>query len=437
MVGRRADADRTAHRLYATVNYLKLTAETFPLFFIRAVVNTHPGVQISPNRGRGTMTYGPNGTDAGSTQPARGPSPETGTLGEGPDSRPTPRRISGQPYSSMRAIDELKVRRAPGGQWMVALPDATLPISEFIDAISNRTFSLEEAGPGNLNEAERAAMFRFVNGADYRTYNTLLMDPDQLSKRKLRNTLKRVVAMQSGLNKLPDYQGVVYRVAVGRGSTAANYNGIGAGEFRVGATTTTKTFVGACQFAFIMVEHSPVVYWTAIRSRHASVQPASVEEVTFPLGTPIEISGIQKLDPRKIVAHIDQDAEVRWVQIGANRRPFIGVRLTYGDQMLPDFYFLSAPTQFRLLPTAAFTSLFDGPGYRSHSQREIDRFKKIPLEKRFQELWASRLDSLGRPGQLPEIIYLVEAEEKPKSVAPIATVPDTDTVSVSTAGFRL
>ena len=321
--------------------------------------------------------------------------------------------------SFMNWTVELNVKRAPDGTWMVELPDETLPISKFIDAISNREFSLDGAGDEILSRAEQAAMFRFVNGADYKAYNTLLRDTSQFSRRRLLTTLKRVVAMQSGLNKLPDYQGVVYRVAACRDASAANYNGIGAGDLRVGQTTTTNTFVGACRFAFVIVEHAPVVLWMAIRSHHATIQPACVEEVTFPLGTPIEISRIQNLDPQRIAAHIEQDAELKWVQIGVHYLPFIGVQLSYDGAKLPDFFFPSAPPYSKLrelVRVMSFTRLLDVRRiYNSHAQRELNYFKRIPPEQLFQELWTSRYDSVGEKGRLPDAIYFVEAEEKPKS----------------------
>ncbi len=322
-------------------------------------------------------------------------------------------------FSLMNRTVALNVKRTPDGTWMVELPDETLPISKFIDAISNREFSLDGAGDEILSRAEQAAMFRFVNGVDYKAYNTLLRDTSQFSRRRLLTTLKRVVAMQSGLNKLPDYQGVVYRVAACRDASAANYNGIGAGDLRVGQTTTTNTFVGACRFAFVVVEHAPALLWMAIRSHHAAVQPACVEEVTFPLGTPIEISRIQNLDPQRIAAHIEQDAELKWVQIGAHYLPFIGVQLSYDGAKLPDFFFPSAPPYSKLMELArmmSFTRLLDVRRiYNSYAQRDMNYFKRIPPEKLFQELWTSRYDSVGEKGRLPDDIYFVEAEEKPKS----------------------
>lgn len=313
----------------------------------------------------------------------------------------------------------MNVKRAPDGTWMVQLPDETLPVSTFIDAISTREFSLNGTGAEILSRAEQAAMFRFVNGVDYKAYNTLLRDSSQFSRRKLLTTLKRVVAMQSGLNKLPDYQGLVYRVAVCRDASAANYNGIGAGDLRVGQTTTTNTFVGACRFALVIVEHAPVVFWMAIRSHHASIQPACAEEVTFPLGTPIEITRVQNLDPQRIAARIEQDAELKWVQIGVHYLPFIGVQLSYDGAKLPDFFFPSAPPYSRLrelVRVLSFTRLLDVRRiHDSYAQRELNHFKQIPPEKLFQELWTSRYDSVGEKGRLPDAIYFVEAEEKPKS----------------------
>jgi hypothetical protein len=323
--------------------------------------------------------------------------------------------------SFMNWTVKLSVERAPDGTWMVEAPGETLPISKFIEAISHREFSMDGAGDEILSRAERAAMFRFVNGVDYKAYNTLLRDTSQFSRRRLLATLKRVVAMQSGLNKLPDYQGVVYRVAACRDASAANYNGIGAGDLRVGQITTTRTFLGACRFAFVIVEHAPVVLWMAIRAHHATIQPACVEEVTFPLGTPIEISRIQNLDPRRIVAHIEPDAELKWVQIGVHYLPFIGVQLSYDGAKLPDFFFPSAPPYSKLrefVRVMSFTRLLDvRRTYNAHAQRELNYFKCVPPEKLFRELWTSRHDSVGEKGRLPDAIHFVEAEEKPKSGA--------------------
>jgi len=39
----------------------------------------------------------------------------------------------------------------------------------------------------------------------------------------------------------------------------------------------------------------------------------------------------------------------------------------------------------------------------------------LPIERRFEEMWTSRLDSASQAGKLPEIIYLAEAEEMPNA----------------------
>jgi hypothetical protein len=123
------------------------------------------------------------------------------------------------------------------------------------------------------------------------------------------------------------------------------------------------------------------------------------------------------LDPKKIKGHIDPDAELKWVQIGSKLRPFIGLNLHYGDERLPDFYFLSEPRQFRRAALGLFTYLLEKSNlfYKTYALKELERIKRLPIERRFEEMWTSRLDSASQAGKLPEIIYLAEAEEMPNA----------------------
>ena len=315
------------------------------------------------------------------------------------------------------SIEKIQIKEASDGRWQVVLNNRIYSVSEFINHISNNSFRLSETNHRELSTLEKKAMFTFVNGGEYTVYNKLLMHREfhQFNSRILKKTLVRIAAMQSGINKLPDYSGEVYRVASCRNGSTSIYNGIGDGGLNVNTITTTNTFVGACRFAFVVVEHAPIVIWTVIKTRHAKVQPDSLEEVTFPLGSSIEFTNIKQLNPKKIIAHIDSDAELKWIQIGSNYRPFIGLNLNYEGQKLPDFYFLSAPQQLRRFALAPITRFFEHSIYKSHAEKELEHIKRIPAEKRFEEMWNSRLDSTGMPGNLPEIIYLADAEEKPKS----------------------
>ena len=317
------------------------------------------------------------------------------------------------------SIENLQLRQDTAGRWQVVLGDLAYTATEFLDHISNDSFQLSEAKNRALSALEKEAMFLFVNGGDYAIYNRLLRNREvhPLNRKLLKKTLVRIAAMQSGINKLPDYSGSVYRVASVVNGSASTYNGIGDGSLSVGATTTTDTFVGACRFAFVVVEHAPVVIWTVIKTRHAKVQPESCEEVTFPLGSTIKFTNIRQLDPKKITGHIDPNAELKWVQIGSKRRPFIGLNLFYGDERLPDFYFLSEPRQFRRAALGLFTYLLEKSNlfYKTYALKELERIKRLPIERRFEEMWTSRLDSASQAGKLPEIIYLAEAEEMPNA----------------------
>lgn len=315
------------------------------------------------------------------------------------------------------SIEKLQIKKDSDGSLKIIHADLTFTVSEFISHISNGRFCLNNIDRDRLSKLEKEAMFTFVNGGEYTVYNKLLMhrESHQLSSRVLRKTLIRIAAMQSGINKLPDYDGNVYRVASCRHGSTSIYNGIGDGGLNVDTITTTNTFVGACRFALVVVEHAPIVVWTVIKTRHAKVQPDSLEEVTFPLGTSIKFTEVKQLNPKKITAHIDPDAELKWIQIGSNFRPFIGLNLRYEDQELPDFYFLSAPLHLRRFALAPITRFFEYSLYKSHALKELEQIKLMPAEARFQQMWTSRLDSSGKAGQLPDIIYLAQAEEVPKS----------------------
>ena len=164
------------------------------------------------------------------------------------------------------SIENLQLRQDTAGRWQVVLGDLAYTATEFLDHISNDSFQLSEAKNRALSTLEKEAMFLFVNGGDYAIYNRLLRNREvhPLNRKLLKKTLVRIAAMQSGINKLPDYSGSVYRVASVVNGSASTYNGIGDGSLSVGATTTTDTFVGACRFAFVVVEHAPVVIWTVI-----------------------------------------------------------------------------------------------------------------------------------------------------------------------------
>jgi hypothetical protein len=315
------------------------------------------------------------------------------------------------------SIENIKPKRLADGRWQIILGKKTYTVSEFLNEISNRSFQLSDASDRAISALEKEAMFLFVNGGDYTLYNRLLRNREihPLNSRLLKKTLVRIVAMQSGINKLPDYSGYVYRVAsVGQASTET-YNGIGDGSLSVDTITTTNTFVGACRFAFVVVEHAPVIVWTIIKTLRAKVQPESTQEVTFPLGTSIQFSKIRQLDPNKIIGHIDPDAELKWVQIGSKYRPFIGLNLYYEGERLPDFYFLSEPRQFRrpILHPLTFLLERSKSFYKTYALRELEQVKRLPAEKRFEQMWTSRLDSASQAGQLPKIIYLAEAQEIP------------------------
>ena len=317
------------------------------------------------------------------------------------------------------SIENLSLQQESQGRWQVVLGDRVYTTSEFLDQISNHSFQLNEAKTRGVSALEKEAMFLFVNGGDYAIYNRLLKHREShpLNRKVLKKTLVRIVAMQSGINKLPDHRGDVYRVASMVKGAESTYNGIGDGGLSVDTITTTDTFVGACRFALVVVEHAPVVIWTVIKTRHAKVPPESCEEVTFPLGSRIKFTNIRQLDPKKIAGHIDPDAELKWVQIGSKRRPFIGLNLYYGDERLPDFYFLSEPRQFRRAALSLFTYLLERSTlfYKTYALKELERIKRLPTERRFEEMWTSRLDSASQAGALPEIIYLAEAEEMPKA----------------------
>jgi hypothetical protein len=327
------------------------------------------------------------------------------------------KNISGS--MSISSLETLHVKKTSHGQWRIILDDLVYTVSEFLNLTSHNSFQLNELKNGTLSALEKEAMFLFVNGGDYTVYNNLLRQGglNSLDHKVLKKTLVRIALMQSGINRLPDYIGNVYRVASCNDSTSI-YNGIADGSLSVDAITTTNTFVGACRLGFVTVEHAPIVIWTVIKTLHAKVQPASLEEVTFPLGTQIKFTNINQLNPRKIIGHIDPDAKLKWAQIGSKLRPFIGLNLYYEDQKLPDFYFLSEPRQFRRLALAPFTFFLERSNlfYKLYAQKELKHIKRLPAERRFQEMWTSRLDSSSKAGQLPEIIYLAEAEEMPSSV---------------------
>lgn len=320
----------------------------------------------------------------------------------------------------MGSLEKLQIKKAPDGQWQIALDGMIYSISEFIDHISNNSFQLNAAKDNELSTLEKKSMFLFVNGGDYILYNNLLRQRDlhQLNRRMLKKTIARIAAMQSGINKLPNYRDTVYRVASCAKDSTSIYNGIGDGGLSVDTITTSNTFVGACRFAFVVVEHAPIVIWTVIKTLHAKVQPDSLEEVTFPLGTSFQYKSITALDPNKIIAHIDPDAELKWIKIGSKLRPFIGLNLYYENKRLPDFYFLSMPRQFRqlILPPLTFFLERSNSVFKSYALRELEHIKSLPADKRFQEMWRSSLDSSGKYGQLPEVIYLTEAEEIAKQV---------------------
>ena len=318
------------------------------------------------------------------------------------------------------SLEKLQVKKASDGQWQIVLDDLIYSLSEFIGHISSNSFQLNPEKDGELIALEKKAMFLFVNGANYILYNNLLRQRElhQFNRRTLKRTIMRVAAMQSGINKLPNYRDTVYRVASCAKDSTSIYNGIGDGGLCVGTITTSNTFVGACRFAFVVVEHAPTVIWTAIKTLHAKVQPDSPEEVTFPLGTSFQYKNITVLDPKKIIAHIDSDAELKWIKIGSKLRPFIGLNLSYENKRLPDFYFLSMPRQFRqlILPPLTFFLERSTSVFKSYALKELEYIKRLPADRRFQEMWKRSLDSSGKFGQLPEVIYLTEAEEISKSV---------------------
>lgn len=320
---------------------------------------------------------------------------------------------------STSSLEKLKIKKDSDGQWKVIFDDLTFTLSDFINRISEQSFHLFKSHQSELSEIEKRAMYLFVNGGDYTNYNNLLRQKglNNLSPKALKETLVRVAAMQSGINKLPNYSNIVYRVASCEGDSSQLYNGIGDGGLSIGATTTANTFVGACRFAFVVVEHAPIVIWTTIKALNAKIQPDSIEEVTFPLGTSFKFTSIRPLDPKKIVAQIDPDADLRWVKIGSKLRPFIGLNLYYENERLPDFYFLSMPRPFRqlILPPLTFFLERSSFVFKLYAMKELKYIKQLPPEKRFQEMWMRSLDASGNYGRLPETIYLTEAEEISKS----------------------